>query len=136
MAILVPSVGDKLMLQYVLNNNLTLRLYSNNYTPDKTSTISSFTEATESIPSPAYAAIPLIFSNWTISTDPVSHLTTAAYPKQIFYFNGGKVVYGYYITNSSEVLYTERFTTAPFTLPTPPSGQQNEIAITLNIGFN
>jgi hypothetical protein len=124
MALVVPNVGEVKLLRYMLNNQAALdevlHLYANDPTLSQTSVIGDFTEVT----SAGYTAVTLTGGSWTFST------TTASYPEQTFTFTTNATAYGYYVTTTSnDLLWAERFTAAPFSIPN--SGGQ--IQITLNI---
>ena len=126
MPLIVPDVGKVELLKYALKNaasqNQILHLYSNDPTISDLTVLTDFTEVTGS----GYSQISLLGSNWTVN--PTN--TTASYPEQTFIFSGAVLVYGYYVTNTDgDLLWCERFTNAPFSIPA--SGGQ--IAITLNI---
>ncbi len=117
MALLVPDVGEVLLLSYALNKTepteVKLRLFTNNYTPVEGSVVGSFTEATAA----GYAAIELAGASWTIASS--IGVTTAEYAQQTFTLTAASTNYGYYITNNdnSQVLWAERFSDAPHTIP-------------------
>ena len=117
MALLVPDVGEVLLLSYALNKvaplDVKLRLFTNNYTPVEASVLASFTEAVAA----GYAAITLTGASWTIAS--AAGVTTAEYAEQTFTLTAASTDYGYYITNNAgtQVLWAERFTDAPHTIP-------------------
>jgi len=117
MALLVPDVGEVLLLSYSLNKvvqgDVKLRLFTNNYTPVEASVLASFTEAVAA----GYAAITLTGASWTIAS--AAGVTTAEYVEQTFTLTAASTDYGYYITNNAgtQVLWAERFTDAPHTIP-------------------
>ena len=117
MALLVPDVGEVLLLEYALNKtaatDVKLRLYTNNYTPVEGSVVANFTEANAA----GYAAIALTGASWTIASD--AGVTTAEYAEQTFTFTAASTDYGYYVTNSAgtQVLWAEKFSDAPHTIP-------------------
>src|SRR5437867_6622616 len=80
MSLLVPDVGERKFLNVaingVANEDLTLKLYKNNYTPVEGSVAGDFTEATFT----GYAAVTLARGSWTVAT--VAGLTTAAYAQR------------------------------------------------------
>lgn len=129
MALLVPDVAEVLLLSYALNKvtagDVKLHLYTNDYTPVEGSVVGSFTEANAA----GYGAITLAGSSWTIAT--VTGTTTASYAQQTFTFTAASTDYGYYITNNgaTQVLWAERFSDAPHTIP---SGGGTE-KVTVNI---
>ena len=136
MALVVPDTAEILMLQYLVNMLSTdgsagpsgghrlLRLFTNNATIDDSITFGGLTEATAS----GYAPFTLVGSAWT-TTQSVG-VTTAVYSEQTFTFTTGVTVYGYYVTNlGSSLLWVEKFSGAPFTLP----AGGGEIAITPKI---
>ena len=117
MALLVPDVGEVLLLEYALNKTepteVKLKLFKNDYTPVEGSVVADFTESDGA----GYAAIVLAGANWTIATS--VGVTTAEYAQQTFTLTGAITHYGYYITNNngSQVLWAERFSDAPHTIP-------------------
>lgn len=133
MALVVPDTAEILMLQYLVNMLSTdgtagpsgghrlLRLFTNNATIDDSITFGGLTEATAT----GYTPFTLVGSSWT-TTQSVG-VTTAVYSEQTFTFTTGVTVYGYYVTNlGSSLLWVEKFSGAPFTLP----AGGGEIAIT------
>lgn len=116
MTLLVPDVGEAVMLNNIVNKvapqNLVLRLYTNNITPAETDTFATYTEASGS----GYSALTLTGASWTISgTAP----TNATYAEQTFTFSGALGnVYGYMLnqTTSTILMWAERFTGAPYNI--------------------
>lgn len=101
-----------------------LRLFVNNYTPTSTDALnaSDYTEMSTQ----GYAAITLTNTNWTIST--VIPHAVAVQAAQTFTFDGtggDTNVYGYYITEdtSNELLWAERFPSAPILVPDTFGGE-------------
>jgi hypothetical protein len=150
MALIVPNDSEILLLQYIVNStntdgtaptatvatyssgNRVLHLFTNNLTPAETTTIGAVTEATAS----GYASITLLGTAWSIGTDG-GGVTTASYSEVTFTFTTAVTCYGYYITTSAsysggvKLLWLERFTGAPFQLP---SGG-GQIAITPKVSL-
>jgi hypothetical protein len=118
MALVVPYVGQIVLLQYLLaTQNEVLHLYGNNYTPTDSTTLANLTE----IAFAGYAAVTLPGVAWTF-TQP-SNITTGQHTETIFTMTAGGNVYGYYVTDTfSNLLWVEEFPGAPFTLP-PGGGQ-------------
>ena len=131
MSLLCPDVGEVLLLKYALNHtvatNVKLHLYTNDYTPVEGSTISNFTECTAS----GYAAITLTGSSFTVST--AAGVTTAEYAQQTFTLTGASTDYGYYITDNAgtQVLWAERFSDAPHSIPSGGGTEKVTVKITL-----
>jgi hypothetical protein len=109
MAIVLADVGADIILKAYFNNswaaggkNLTLKLYTNNYTPLDTSVAGSFTEASGG----GYAAKTLSNGSWTVTVgnDP----SDAVYAQQTFTFtgelSGAASVYGYFVVDADGVL--------------------------------
>lgn len=128
MALTVPLVsGEFLMLQYILgmksiNTSMSasstqgpvLHLYSNDVTVNNSTVIGSITECTSS----GYAPITLVSTNWTTTQSNPSGITTGVYSQQTFTFNTNAVSYGYYVTDTlNNLLWLERFSGAPFSIP-------------------
>lgn len=117
MALLAPNEGEILLLQYMVNmvasNNAILHLYVNDYTPVEASAFANFSETGLG----GYAPLTLAGANWT--TQLSGNTAFAIYSEQTFTFTTGISVYGYFLTNNAntKVLWAERFSGAPFTLP-------------------
>ena len=137
MALVVPNSSDLLMLQYIINalaqdgaagpsgGERLLRLYDNNFVPSKNTVVGNLTETSAS----GYTALTLSGANWTVATSTLG-TNSATYSEQTFNFSTAVTIYGYYVTDlSSNLLWVERFSTAPFTLP----AGGGEIAITPKI---
>ena len=129
MSLLVPDVGEVLLLEYALNKTepteVKLKIYTNDYTPVEGSVVGDFTEATAA----GYAAIELAGASWTIASS--VGVTTASYAQQTETFTAASTNYGYYITNNggTQVLWAERFSDAPHTIPA--GGGTEKITINL-----
>lgn len=110
MSLVLPAQGESAMLTAFFAGNMTLHLYTNNYTPVKATTELSVTEASGN----GYATKALTGGAWTQSG---SAPTQAAYAQQTFTFTGplGNV-YGYYVTRDSDskLQFAERFSDGPY----------------------
>jgi len=115
MALVVPDVGEVIMLQNITNKvapeQMIMRLFVNNITPSESDVIGTFTEASGF----GYAAITLLGATWDtpVSGDP----SYIPYPKQAYTFTGALGdVYGYYMERATtgDLLYAERFLGAPY----------------------
>ena len=130
MALLVPDASEVIFLTRVVAfEGSKLKMYGNDYTPVEGSTVGSFTEcATGGYVKKSLDGV-VSASAWTISS--LVGVTTASYPEQEFVMTSALTAYGYYVTSSAEtaLLWAERFTGAPFTIP---SGG-GSIKVTLNI---
>lgn len=140
MTLIVPNNSNLLMLEYILNKKATsggaisasgnrkLKLFKNNIVPSKSTNIVDLIEATEA----GYSSITLNGSSWTINS--VDGVNSASYSQQIFNFTESASIYGYYVTNltGTELLWVERFETAPFRMPS----EGGDIGITLNFTLN
>lgn len=110
--LVVPNSADLLMLSYILNRSTLLRLFTNNLTPGKTTVIGDITEASGS----GYNNLSLSGGSWTIAT--ADGTNSGTYAQQTFTLTGAITVYGYYLTTTSnQLLFAERFDTAPYVLP-------------------
>ena len=132
MALVIPNVSEVTILNNMLNiatpTNTILHIYSNNLTPSSNTVIGDITEVT----STGYSAITLTSSSWSVSTS-VGGITTASYAEQTFNMSTSATIYGYYVTNiAGGLLWLERFTAAPFQLPS--SGGQ--VLITSQVSLN
>lgn len=118
MTLLVPNVGAQEMLRRALNYSATgdvsLKLFTNDYTPVETSVVGSFTEAAWT----GYAAKTLTGGSWTVTNaDP----SEASYAQQTYTSTAGSQNapnYGYYVTNAAGtvLIYAERFSDGPYTI--------------------
>lgn len=134
MSLVVPNGSEVLLLQRLLNVNqsstVLLKLFKNSLTPSPTTTIGDITEVTHT----GYTEITLTDANWVIATD-AGGSATASYAEQTFTFSSAPVgvdVYGYYITDpSNNLMWVERFSSAPFAIPT--AGGQIAITSTISL---
>ena len=129
MALIVPDVGKVELLKYMLkvstSQNQILHLYSNDPTISDLTVLTDLNEVSGS----GYNPININGTSWNVN----STNTTASYSDQTFFFTGTVVAYGYFVTNADgDLLWCERFTNAPFSIPI--SGGQ--IAIALNISLS
>lgn len=126
MAFMLPAQGENAMLTAFFAANMSLRLFTNDYTPVETTTEASVTEAAGN----GYAAITLTGGSWTIAgSSPVQ----ASYAQQTFTFTGNLGnVYGYYITRNSDnkLMLAERFTDGPYAIT--QNGDQIKVTPTFN----
>jgi hypothetical protein len=127
--IVTPNVGEVDNLEKYLNEALTLRLYSNDYTPVLGSTIGAFTEVVGG----GYVALPLTYAEWDIvGGDP----TVALYGAFLdFNFDDATdspgTIYGYYVTNAANVVkWAERFPIPPY-IPVASSLARIQLRYTL-----
>lgn len=109
MALVFTDIGcDKVLTTYLGSGNLTLRLYTNNYTPVDTSANNAFTDAAGG----NYAAITLALNGWTVAAN--NDPSDGTYAEQTYTFNGNltgnATVYGYFVTDANNaVIWAERF---------------------------
>jgi hypothetical protein len=133
----VPDIAEIVLLEYIVNINRdntehpVLHLYTNNLTPGESTPGEGSgggpTESTET----GYAAITLTGSNWT--TTQTAGITKAIHDGVTFTYTASASVYGYYVTDTNNnLLWIERFSGAPFSLP----GGGGDIAITPQIELN
>jgi hypothetical protein len=125
MALLMPTEGEQLSLQRILNggDNAKIHLYSDDVTPSDSDTVASYTLITDP------AAITLTGGSWDFSSVPGE----ASYAEQTFTFSGSGTAYGYVITNNAgdTILWAERFTDAPFNIGT--DGGSIKVTPTINL---
>lgn len=118
MALVCPDqMGEILLLQYIVGmvdaDNPVLHLYANDITPSDSTLIDDLEQVDNST---GYAPITLMSSNWT--TVQSGGVTAAVYSEQTFTFTTDATAYGYYITDeSNNLLWLERFSGAPFSIP-------------------
>lgn len=131
MGLILADVGADTILRAFFNNtwpsggkNLTIKLYTNDYTPVDTSTSGSFTEASGG----GYVSKTLINGNWTVNTanDP----SDAVYEQLSWVFtgqlSGGATIYGYFVVDADGVLVWAERISSSFT----PSNNGDTLLIT------
>ena len=131
MALTVPATsGEFLMLQYILGlasvnssftassvNGPVLHLYANDISNSGGIGINTVITDIIQCTSTGYAPITLTSNAWT--TVQAGSITTGVYSQVTFNFSTNAVSYGYYVTDTSNnLLWLERFTGAPFSIPT------------------
>lgn len=121
MAVVVPTNGERITLEYLVNKskpqNLVLRLFANDIQPIADDSVSRYLEAR------GYAPMELIGDNWTVlkaipsSNGTAAVPTTASHAQQILTFTApaGKI-YGYYLTRlgTGDLVMAERFSNGPY----------------------
>lgn len=110
---MIPNVSEVEVINKLLNQALTLKLYSNNVTPAEADIVSSYTEVTGG----GYAAKTLAFVSWTVVAGSPTHGT---YAIQSFVFTGATTgpgtIYGYYVVDANGILLgSEAFPGGPYT---------------------
>ena len=116
MTLVVPNTGEQVLLDAATGKTaattLTLRLFSNNYTPINSTVAGDVAQVSGG----GYAGIALTAASWT--TTPGSP-TSSAYPEQTFTFTGATdspgTIYGYYVTNAAGTLIWAERLAAVFT---------------------
>ena len=115
MSLVVCNAGELLLLEWALKSsstpeNLTLKLYTNDYTPVATSTAGNFTEATFT----GYAAKTLTRGSWVAPSTNGSGEAEATYAAQDWEAESAQTVYGYYVVGatSGTLVWAQRFATA------------------------
>jgi hypothetical protein len=114
MALVVPDAGELALLRKLLINatdseNYILHLYKNDYTPDASSGVASFTEADFT----NYTAKTLARSDWASPSTVSNKAQSSVSVQQWTCGASGNTIFGYYVTgdgvNASTVLWAERF---------------------------
>ena len=112
MSLIVPDAVEVIVLNFLLTNALTIRLYGNDKTPAHGDSTAGYTE----IAGGGYANKPLIFANWSVVAGQPSQAVYS--DTQVWTFTGvinsPGSVYGYYVTRNSDsqLMWAERFPTA------------------------
>lgn len=117
MALKAPPEGRAEMLGYIVNKVSQgapkIALYLNDITPAGTAEVhATFTLITE----PADAAVKTFTSTlWDVASTP----GTASYPQLTYTFTTTATAYGYEVSNNgaTKTLWAERFTGAPYNIP-------------------
>jgi hypothetical protein len=117
MAFVLVNRGEVAGLKRLINqrtpDDCKLRLYSNDLTPVEGTLLSGVTELVQG----GYAAKTLTGANWAVTM--VGATARATYAQYTWNLTGACTSYGYYLTCSGDavLLLAERFTSAPFVLP-------------------
>lgn len=120
MSFVTPDLAEILLLKYMLNHttpgDVRLHLYTNNVTPSENDILATFTESSAA----GYTPFALTGTAWTFATS--AGTSSAIYARQTFSYGTSETVYGYYMTNKNninvqELVHAERFTGAPFVIP-------------------
>lgn len=130
MTLLVPNVGEVDMLGMFVNKttqeNLILKLYSNDKTPAEADVAGDYTETDFT----GYAAITLTGASWVITPGAPS---TASYAKQTFTSSAAqtKNCYGYFLVGATSgvLKFAERFASPPYAM----TNIGDKIDVTLNL---
>jgi hypothetical protein len=114
MAVIFPNGSEQLIAEMIVNKtgaqNLTLRLFTNKYTPTELTTEANLVEASGF----GYSSFALTAANWSIV---LGNPSTFSYPLHTFTFTGALGnVYGYFITQttSGKLFLVERFVDGPY----------------------
>lgn len=131
MALQITDAAKGLALSYLVGKDTTvedlvLKLYSNDYTPDEDSLSTDFVEVTSGS---GYSSQSLTGSSWIVNGKSVS------YPTHTWSFTGSiGNIYGYFVSTSTSnvVLFSERFPNAPYNV----ANNGDSISVTLNLTSN
>jgi hypothetical protein len=112
MSLIITNAGKIQAVSYLIGKDTTvqdlkLKLFSNNISPNDSSVISDFVELTGG----GYVPFSLSGTTWSLSN------TTASYPQQTWNFTASVGnVYGYYVTTAddSTVIFAEKFDDGPY----------------------
>jgi hypothetical protein len=95
--------------------SMSLRLYTNNYTPTVTDTLSNYTE----LSGVGYSAFTYTPGTWSVTGS--GGVATASYPAHTFALTGAATVYGYFmelvLASGSTLFGAELFSSGPFVIP-------------------
>lgn len=137
MALVVPNASEVILLERMLNkqntDTMVLKLFTSNTIPVPGTILTNLTECSQT----GYTAVTMTNSSWAVAASPLTGAAVATYAEQTFTFSSaasGVDIYGYYVTDTSgtpNLLWVERFTTAPFSVP--PAGGQIAITPTINL---
>lgn len=120
MTLVAPDISEVTLLKLIVNKqsngNLILKLFNNDITPGESTPAPGAGPGPIETTATGYSAITLTGSSWTVATS--LGVTTAQYPQQTFTLTTSANIYGYYITTSGgDLLWLERFSGAPYSLP-------------------
>jgi hypothetical protein len=117
-----PDVTLVPILQAIALNGFDYHLYTNNYTPNLSATLGSFTEAVW----PGYALVTVPLASFTL-TGVASHLGSMIAPLIAFGNTTGanQNAYGFFVTDhvTTNLVFCARFDGAPIVVPPGGGGQ-------------
>ncbi len=119
MTVVVPNVGEILVLKNYLNNTApqdqVLKLYTNDVTPGEGDTAGTYTEATFT----GYSSAALAGANWNFTSGDPSFATYSSTLTFTSSANQTAVsVYGFYIVQGTSglLMWSERFSDGPYSI--------------------
>ena len=120
MSLVAPDISEVTLLKLIINKqangNLLLKLFDNNITPGEDTPAPGAGPGPVETAGAGYSSISLTGSSWTVATS--VGVTTAQYAAQTFTFTEDVDIYGYYVTTAGgDLLWLERFSGAPYSLP-------------------
>lgn len=103
------------LLERLVADDVKIHLFSNNVTPDKTTTLGSLTEMTGGT---GYASVTVDATDFTLGGVTANRGTLQAAPISFTMTASGDSIYGYYVTDtaSADLLAVARFDDAPISL--------------------
>lgn len=117
MPVVVPDSSEQYLLRVLLGiqaapSQVVYHLFTNDYVPIESSTLSSFIELSGSL----YAPLTIQTADWVVSTS--GGITTAIRSMYAWPISGGATLYGYFVTDASGtvLLWCERFS-SPIVVP-------------------
>lgn len=130
MALQITTTGKEVVLKYLTGSistteALKMKLFTNNYTPTVSASLTDFTEASGG----GYAEKSLAASAWSFASG------IATCPPQLWTFTGSVGnVYGYYLVRATtnDVVAAERFSSGPYNIAN--NGDTITVNVSLNIG--
>ena len=114
-----------LFMKRTAEQDLTVRLYTNNITPAVTDTAASYTECALA----GYANVTLTPANWAGGT--AGGISSYAYPTLTFTFSayaGGTTIYGYFVTIPGVIGVLAELFSVPYVVP--PGGGSLTVDVT------
>ena len=109
MALVVPNCGEIKIAAWALDSqDLTLKLYTNDYSPVATTTTANFTEATFT----GYSAKTLSKTSWNTPTTDANGKALIVYSDAQSWTAGStQTIYGYYVVsaNDNTLIWAEKF---------------------------
>ena len=112
MAAICPDVGEKVLLEKILEDNYVLKIYKNDYTPSESTVLGDLQECDVA----GYAPVTLVAGTWDVQQS--GGQTFGVYKDIKFTFTAGSRNYGYYITNAvNQLIFVESFGGEPISNP-------------------
>src|SRR5438067_12256470 len=110
--LVIPNLGQRRILELIVAQNLSLRIYVNDHEPTRTDSLADFVEPRGRT---GYKPRDLDSALWTVVEGDEGLPSYAAYGKEVFQFESPPMeLDGYFVQTQDELLWAERFLDGPY----------------------